>query len=100
MSKPFAIVTGASAGIGFELAAICAGEGFDLIIAADRPEIHTAGDRFRRLGADVSVVDADLATTSGSKNMLQSAIANVTPASVLAEQHRKMAEPGSAGKDA
>lgn len=32
---------------------------------------------------------------SGWKNKLQSAAANVTPASVLAEQHRKMAEPGS-----
>jgi hypothetical protein len=33
---------------------------------------------------------------SGWKNKLQSAIANVIPAGVLAEQHRKMAEPGSA----
>ena len=33
---------------------------------------------------------------SGWKNKLQSAIANVTPAGVLAEQHRKLAEPGSA----
>ena len=32
---------------------------------------------------------------SGWKNKLQSAIANVTPAGMLAEQHRKMAEPGS-----
>jgi hypothetical protein len=35
---------------------------------------------------------------SGWKNQLQSAIANVTPAGVLAEQHRKMAEPGSGQK--
>jgi NAD(P)-dependent dehydrogenase (short-subunit alcohol dehydrogenase family) len=35
---------------------------------------------------------------SGWKNKLQSALANVTPASVLAEQHRKMAEPESATK--
>ena len=35
---------------------------------------------------------------SGWKNKLQTTIANVTPASVLAEQHRKMAEPGSAKK--
>jgi len=33
---------------------------------------------------------------SGWQNKLQSAIANVTPASVLAEIHRKKAEPGSA----
>ena len=65
MSKPFAIVTGASAGIGLELAALCAEERFDLLVAADRPEIHQAADRFRGLGADVTVVEADLATTDG-----------------------------------
>jgi len=32
---------------------------------------------------------------SGWKNTLQTAVANVTPNSVLAEQHRKLAEPGS-----
>jgi short-subunit dehydrogenase len=65
MSKPFAIVTGASAGIGLELAALCAEKGFDLLVAADRPEIHPAADRFRGLGADVTVVEADLATIDG-----------------------------------
>jgi short-subunit dehydrogenase len=65
MSRSFAIVTGASSGIGLELAAICAQEGFDLLVAADRPEIRTAADRFRSLGADVTVVETDLATTEG-----------------------------------
>jgi hypothetical protein len=32
---------------------------------------------------------------SGWKNKLQATLAHVTPASMLAEQHRKMAEPGS-----
>jgi len=36
---------------------------------------------------------------AGWMNKLQSAIANVTPAGVLAEQHRKMAEPGTAKKN-
>ena len=134
MSKPFAIVTGASSGIGLELAAICAQEGFDLLVAADQPEIHTAAERFRSRGAQVTVVETDLATTdgvmldtavgqgtkddpadvarvgfdammrgdgdvvSGWKNKLQSAIANITPAGILAEQHRRMAEPGSSEK--
>jgi short-subunit dehydrogenase len=65
MSKPFAVVTGASSGIGLELAAICAQEGFDLLVAADRPKILTAADRFRSLGAEVTVVETDLATTEG-----------------------------------
>jgi NAD(P)-dependent dehydrogenase (short-subunit alcohol dehydrogenase family) len=47
MSKRSAIVAGASSGIGLELAVICTQEGFDLLIAADRPEIHAAADRSR-----------------------------------------------------
>ena len=65
MSKPFAIVTGASSGIGFELATICAHEGFDLLIAADRPEIQTVAQDLREAGAEVTVVETDLATTEG-----------------------------------
>lgn len=37
--------------------------------------------------------DGDVVT--GWKNKLQSAIASVTPSDILAEMHRKMAEPGS-----
>jgi short-subunit dehydrogenase len=33
---------------------------------------------------------------AGLKNKIQATVANVTPASVLAEMHRKQAEPGSA----
>ncbi|MBV8868028.1 MAG: SDR family NAD(P)-dependent oxidoreductase, partial [Acetobacteraceae bacterium] len=35
---------------------------------------------------------------TGWHNKLQTAIANVTPSDMLAEQHRKMAEPGSASR--
>jgi short-subunit dehydrogenase len=60
-----AIVTGASSGIGYELAKCCAQNGFDLIVAADEPEIHAAADNFRTLGAQVEPVQADLATIEG-----------------------------------
>ena len=46
-SRPFAIVTGASTGIGFELAKRCAKEGYDLLIAADEPEIEKAAASLR-----------------------------------------------------
>lgn len=65
MSKPLAIVTGASSGIGLELALVCAREGFDLIVAADTPELDAASDRFRALGAHTTSVEADLATRAG-----------------------------------
>jgi uncharacterized protein len=73
MSKPFAIVTGASSGIGLELAAICAQEGFDLLVAADRPEILAAADQFRGFGAEVTAIEIDLATTAGVDQLLAAA---------------------------
>jgi uncharacterized protein len=63
--RPFAVVTGASTGIGYELAHCCAQHGFDLVIAADEPEIEQAAASLRTLGADVSAVEADLATPEG-----------------------------------
>ncbi len=60
-----AIVTGASTGIGYELARCCAEDGFDLLIAADEPEIHEAAEDFRKLGVQVEAIEADLATTEG-----------------------------------
>jgi short-subunit dehydrogenase len=64
-SRPFAIVTGASTGIGFELAKRCAREGYDLLIAADEPEIVQAAASLREAGTQVEAVQADLATTEG-----------------------------------
>jgi short-subunit dehydrogenase len=60
-----AIVTGASTGIGYELAKRCAEDGFDLLIAADEPEIQQAADDFKNLGVNVEAIEADLATTEG-----------------------------------
>jgi uncharacterized protein len=63
--RPFAIVTGASTGIEFELAKRCADEGYYLLIAADEPEIEKAAATLRSDGAQVEVLQADLATTEG-----------------------------------
>lgn len=64
-TRPFAIVTGASTGIGLELARRCAKEGYDLLIAADEPAIEQAATSLRGSGAEVEAVQADLATTEG-----------------------------------
>jgi short-subunit dehydrogenase len=67
MSNPqrqFAVVTGASSGIGFELARCCAENGFDLLIAADQP-LDQAVAALRATGAAVEAVQADLATIEG-----------------------------------
>lgn len=63
--RPLAVVTGASTGIGYELAHCCAQHGFDLVIAADEPEIEQAAASLRTLGADVLSVEADLSTREG-----------------------------------
>ena len=72
-TRPFAIVTGASSGIGLELARCCANEGFDLLIAADEPEIEDAAIQLRRLGVEVQPVLADLSTTEGVDRLLAAA---------------------------
>src|ERR1051325_11874877 len=63
--RQLALVTGASTGIGLELARCCAENGFDLVIAADEPQIHDAASALRATGAQVDAVEADLATTEG-----------------------------------
>ena len=60
-----AVVTGASSGIGFELARICAQQGYALLIAADEPQIQDAATKLRAAGASVEALEADLATTEG-----------------------------------
>jgi short-subunit dehydrogenase len=64
--RHFAVVTGASTGIGYELAKVCARNGFDLLIVADEAQINDAAERIRTLdGANVEPLQADLATTDG-----------------------------------
>jgi short-subunit dehydrogenase len=62
MARQFAVVTGASTGIGYELARCCAAEGFDLLIAADEPRIHDVAQELRQHGVDVTAIETDLAT--------------------------------------
>ena len=47
-----------------------------------------------------AALNGDEQVISGWKNKLQVAAAHVTPAGLLAEQHRKMAEPGSGNREA
>jgi len=59
-SRPLAIVTGASTGIGYELAKCCAREGYDLLVAADEGEIERAAMELRELGVAIADVQADV----------------------------------------
>lgn len=67
-ARPLALVTGASTGIGYELAKLFAAEGFDLVVAADTP-LAEAKQAFESLGARVETLHADLATPDGVQSL-------------------------------
>lgn len=70
--KSLAVVTGASSGIGLELARICAVDGYDLLIAADE-SLEAAEEQLRGSGAKITAVQADLSTTDGVDKLLDAA---------------------------
>ncbi|MDF3064484.1 MAG: oxidoreductase [Polyangiaceae bacterium] len=70
-SRPLAVVTGASTGIGFELAKQCVENGFDLVICADEPSIQQAARLLETDGARVEAVEADLASVEGVDRLYQ-----------------------------
>ncbi|MCB4821150.1 SDR family NAD(P)-dependent oxidoreductase [Roseicella aerolata] len=86
-ARPLAVVTGASTGIGRELAKCCARNGFDLVIAADEPEIEAAATEIRGLGAAVEAVQADLASIEGV-DRLHAALAGRPVTALLANAGR------------
>src|SRR5688572_23856151 len=63
--RKLAVVTGASTGIGLELARLCAKDGYDLIVAADDPKIEQAAEQLKRDGVQVESLLVDLATLEG-----------------------------------
>ncbi len=65
MAQKLAVVTGASSGIGYNLAKVFAENGYDLIINAEDGGIQTAASDFTSLGVTVTPVKADLATFDG-----------------------------------
>jgi len=70
MNAKFAVVTGASSGIGKELAKLCAKDGYNLIIAADEPAIQQAAEALGSHGVAVEAIEADLATVEGVDQLI------------------------------
>jgi short-subunit dehydrogenase len=69
MTRPLAVVTGASSGIGYELARQFAKNGFDLLVTATGPSIEQAAQAFHALGAEVKTVQVDLMTYDGVETL-------------------------------
>jgi uncharacterized protein len=70
-NRPFAVVTGASSGIGYELAAQFAQNGFDLLIVAEDGGLRVAAERLGSYGGEVDALTADLATKDGVDALCQ-----------------------------
>ncbi len=83
-TRPFAVVTGASSGIGYELAKQFAQNGFDLLVTAEDPAITKAGQDFEELGAQVETVQADLATYDGVETLYAAIKATGRPVDAIA----------------
>src|SRR5689334_12282837 len=67
--RPLALVTGASSGIGYELARQFAINGFDLVINSDGERLAGAQRFLEESGTKVESVRADLATYEGVENL-------------------------------
>ncbi|MEV7128296.1 SDR family NAD(P)-dependent oxidoreductase [Streptomyces sp. NPDC093260] len=69
-SKPLALVTGASSGIGYELARQFAEHGYDLLVNAEDDRLDHAAQRLRETGAEVRAVRADLRDPAGVDHLV------------------------------
>lgn len=68
-AKRLAVITGASSGIGFELATQFAQNGFDLIICSSSEKIYQAANALREFGCLVHEVQADLRRPDGVEKL-------------------------------
>ena len=69
MRKPLGVVTGASSGIGYNLAKVFAENGFDLVIVSAGERLDKAESDFEAIGADTMAVHADLAKYEGVQEL-------------------------------
>lgn len=72
MANKFAIITGASTGIGAELAKLAAKDGYDLLVVADTPFVDASAG-LQDLSVEVETLEVDLSTFEGVDQLLLAA---------------------------
>jgi uncharacterized protein len=82
--RPFALVTGASSGIGLELARQLAEHGYDLLVTAEDAGVELHIGELEALGATVTPFVADLRTGEGVESLYAAAVAHGRPLAVAA----------------
>lgn len=83
-TRPLALVTGASSGIGLQLAIQLAGRDHDLVVCAEDAGLETVTEGLRRGGITVTTVQSDLATEAGVEELVRAVADLGRPLDVLA----------------
>jgi uncharacterized protein len=78
-TRSFAMVTGASSGIGLELARQFAAHDFDLLICAENEGVEAAAEGLRTGGAEVRCVRTDLRTKAGVEELYATVLEAARP---------------------
>lgn len=84
LTRPLAVVTGASNGIGYELAKQFAQNGFDLLVTSTDDKILDVAQTFHQAGANVETVQVDLATYDGVETLYNKIKATGRPVEAIA----------------
>lgn len=82
--RPLAVITGASSGIGYELAKQFAQNGYDLIIAAEDPGLEEAARFLRSYSVEVQDVRVDLRNYDEVEELYAAIQANGSPVDAIA----------------
>jgi short-subunit dehydrogenase len=83
-ARPLALVTGASSGIGFELARLFVENGYDLVANAEDAGLERAAEELRGGGATVYAAQADLSTPNGVEQLYAAVAQTGRPLSAAA----------------
>jgi short-subunit dehydrogenase len=81
--RKFAVITGASSGIGLEFAKVCAAENCDVMLIAEHG-VDAAAAQLRSTGAAVTALQTDLATYDGNEGAAAAIQQGGRPVDILA----------------